>query len=1025
MNLRPRGESPRLTVLLAGLCAVGLVALFVLPLAFAVDRGRAEDRLFKEAVPLDDAAGSLDSAMLNMETGERGYILTGEASFLQPFQQGQLQYAAAVASARRLTAQMGGERPALLDRTAAAATAWQQNAAAAIAARQQQGAAPDATLQQGKTLFDAYRGAITPLLQRTAADRDALSRDLRNADRRRTLATAGSALLTLLLVGGFGLLLWQRLRLAGRQLASDRYIRTLIDTSCDPMVVLDAGDFRMLDVNRATEAVTGYSRAELLGMSAADLRLPEDRPDLSTTVAQALATGGTATPYPLTWLRKDGSQVPMEFTNGTAKLDGRSVIVATGRDISARLRAEQALRRSEHRLRAYFEHAQDIIVAIEPGGVITYHSPAVGRVLGLEEGSITGSNLLALVHPEDREGALREFAARLAQPGAVHTGILRVRHAGGGWRTLETTAVNLRDDPEIRGLVITGRDISERVQAEAERARLERQNASILAAAGEAIYGLDADGRISFANPAAAALLGWPAAELLGRDAHSTMHHTRMDGTPYPPSACPVHAALHDGSTHHHAGEWYWRRDGSGLPVEYTSTPLREGDAIVGAVVTFNDISERRRAEEAERRRSAYLAALNEAALAVGKEMDPQAALAAIVQRAVAALDSSAGSIVLLEPDGEQLSVAVAVGAARGLKGQFLPRGRGLVGLALEGGRAQAVDDFATWEGRPQSALRNAPVDGVHASVAAPLMAGDRALGAITLSRSVAGKPYTADEIAALEQFAQLATIALENARLHAEARRVNAELEQRVAERTAALADANAQLEGANRELESFTYTASHDLRAPLRTIDGFSRIVLEDYAEVLPADAQRYLNTVRTGAQQMARLIDDLLAFSRVGRQPITRRPVQPRAIVEQVLAELGAAEQGDRLQVCVDELPPAEADSALLKQVYMNLISNAIKYSRPREHAEVTIGADCDGPVPAYFVRDNGVGYDERYANKLFGAFQRLHRQEEFEGTGVGLAIVQRIVHRHGGRIWAQGRLDAGATFWFTLASEAPAG
>lgn len=251
--------------------------------------------------------------------------------------------------------------------------------------------------------------------------------------------------------------------------------------------------------------------------------------------------------------------------------------------------------------------------------------------------------------------------------------------------------------------------------------------------------------------------------------------------------------------------------------------------------------------------------------------------------------------------------------------------------------------------------------------------------------------------------------------------RRINAELEERVAERTAALAEANAQLEGANRELESFTYTASHDLRAPLRTIDGFSRIVLEDYAEVLPAEAQRYLNTVRDGAQQMARLIDDLLAFSRVGSQPISRRRVQPRAIVEQVLAELGAAEQGERLRVCVGDLPPAEADPALLKQVYMNLISNAIKYSRPREQAEITIGADGAGPVPAYFVRDNGVGYDERYAGKLFGAFQRLHRQEEFEGTGVGLAIVQRIVHRHGGRVWAQGKLDAGATFWFTLAPD----
>ncbi len=720
------------------------------------------------------------------------------------------------------------------------------------------------------------------------------------AGRGSTQATAGSALLTLLLAAGFGVLLWQRLRLAGRQAASDRYIRSLLDTSVDPMVVLDASDFRLLDANRAAETVTGYSRAELLGMSAAELRLPEDRPGLAGTVARARATGGTATPYPLTWLRKDGSHVAMEFTNGATKLGGRAVVVATGRDVTARLRAEAELQRSQRRFRALIENAAEIVTVIDATGTIVYQSPSLERVLGRTPEETIGGSVLRYADPADVAALRPRIAVLATTPGEILVGSVRIQHADGSWRVLEIVASNLLNDPAVAGIVLNSRDVTKRVQSEA-----------------------------------------------------------------------------------------------------------------------------------AEGHRTAYLAALHEAALAVGSELDPHAALNTIVTRAAAALDSPAGSIMLLAPDGESLLTDVSIGDARKFEGRRVPRG-GLAGRALDTSQSQTVQDYEEWEGRLPEALRGVRPGAIQALVATPLISRGQPLGVISLSRSQAGRPYTAAEVAALEQFAQIAAIALENARLHAalqaelaertraeaEVRRVNAKLEQRVAERTAELAAANAELAGANKELESFTYTASHDLRAPLRTIDGFSRIVLEDYGEKLPAEAQRFLNTVREGAQQMARLIDDLLAFSRVGRQPLTKRPVQPRAIVEQVLAELSVAQRGERLQICLGELPPAEADPALLKQVYTNLLSNALKYSRPRARAEIEIGAE-DGAVPVYFVRDNGVGFDERYANKLFGAFQRLHRQEEFEGTGVGLAIVQRIVHRHGGRVWARGKLDAGATFSFTLA------
>lgn len=243
------------------------------------------------------------------------------------------------------------------------------------------------------------------------------------------------------------------------------------------------------------------------------------------------------------------------------------------------------------------------------------------------------------------------------------------------------------------------------------------------------------------------------------------------------------------------------------------------------------------------------------------------------------------------------------------------------------------------------------------------------------------------------------------------EVQTLNEVLELRVRDRTA-------ELEAANKELEAFSYSISHDLRAPLRAIDGFGQILWEILKGQVPEDTLRYLVVIRENAQQMGRLIDDLLAFSRLGRQVINPSLVVPRQLVEHVLETLEPERAGRNIDLKLGELPPCQGDPILLQQVWVNLLSNALKFTRGKNPASVEIGATETGDEIIYFVKDNGAGFDMRYANKLFGVFQRLHRAEEFEGTGVGLAIVQRIVRRHGGRAWAKSAPGKGATFYFAL-------
>jgi PAS domain S-box-containing protein len=232
-------------------------------------------------------------------------------------------------------------------------------------------------------------------------------------------------------------------------------------------------------------------------------------------------------------------------------------------------------------------------------------------------------------------------------------------------------------------------------------------------------------------------------------------------------------------------------------------------------------------------------------------------------------------------------------------------------------------------------------------------------------------------------------------------------------------LEDRNGELAATNREMEAFTYSVAHDLRAPLRHIQAFSKILAENMGPQIPPAAEESLREIVGSAQDMARMVDDMLGLAQVGRREMNIEVTGLGALVQEVIRELNR-EIGERnIHWKIGDLPYVDCDGGLMKLVFSNLLSNAIKYTRPRATAQIEIGQSQDGE-PAVFVRDNGVGFNMKYADKLFGVFQRLHRREDFEGTGVGLATVQRIVQKHGGRIWAEAELGKGATFYFTLAA-----
>jgi len=407
------------------------------------------------------------------------------------------------------------------------------------------------------------------------------------------------------------------------------------------------------------------------------------------------------------------------------------------------------------------------------------------------------------------------------------------------------------------------------------------------------------------------------------------------------------------------------------------------------------EIAERKRAEEILSRQSERLRKLHEIDLAILAGGEALETIAGKALRHVRILLSCRQTgIGIFMP--EENEVRIVIVAENGLTNSRVPR----ASLDKEFG------DLGAIEIRPEKT--NA--EGERSFLNIPLISVDTHIGVLNLQWE---KPRVLanDTLEIAVEVGGQITIAIEQARLRNETQRHATELEKRVKERTELL-------ESANQELDAFSYSVSHDLRAPLRAIDGFVRILVEDFAPALGDEGKRICSVINDGTDRMGCLIDNLLAFSHIGRAALVPVPVEMEALCRSTFMEITTAADRERIVFNLDHLAPAIGDPALLRQVWVNLLGNAVKYSSKKTEAQIEVNSELRDDGVVYSVNDNGAGFNMDYADKLFGVFQRLHSQTEFPGTGVGLAIVQRIILRHRGKVWAEGETNKGATFHFSL-------
>jgi len=553
-------------------------------------------------------------------------------------------------------------------------------------------------------------------------------------------------------------------------------------------------------------------------------------------------------------------------------------------------------------------------------------------------------------------------------------------------------------DGRILRVVHVVNDITERKQAELAVQRL----AAIVESSDDAIIGKDLYGHILTWNRGAEKMYGYTAAEVIGKSVN-ILCPTQADH-----DIAELLVQIKAGQQVESLERPRMRKDGSRIYVSLTISPILNAEGhIVGASTIARDISERKRAENVAQVRLKMLEAAN-----IGSH-----SLDETLRMALDEIESLTGSVVsfyhFLEADQETLLLQNwSTNTLRNMctaegKGSHYPVSQAGVWVdCIHEQRPVIHNDYASLPHRKGLPLGHAPVV---RELVVPILRSGRIVAII----GVGNKPtdYDATDVEIVSLLGDFSWEIVERKRAEVALQTLNTELEERVRLRTL-------ELEVSNKELEAFSYSVSHDLRAPLRSIDGFSQILFDEYGNQFAGESRDFLQRMRAASQHMGQLIDSLLQLSRVSRSEMRRVPVDLSAMARDIAAELRKTAPERQAEFVIAGNLAAQADPKLLQIAVYNLLSNAWKFTSKRIQARIEFGTVEQNGKPAYFVRDNGAGFDMAYANKLFGAFQRLHGANEFEGSGIGLATVQRIIRRHGGRIWAEGIPDQGATFYFTL-------
>ncbi|MGA2246938.1 MAG: PAS domain S-box protein [Verrucomicrobiota bacterium] len=726
--------------------------------------------------------------------------------------------------------------------------------------------------------------------------------------------------------------------------------------SPDCVLITRQADRTVVRANEALCQLWGSTPEEVIGKPGREYSTWLTEAEQSIFMA-TLHDNGECLNHETTFRMADGRLLNFNISSRMITFNEETCVLSVMRDISEGRRTKKALGASELRYRRLFETAKEGILILDAqNGMVVDVNPFLIRLLGFSHEQFLGKAIWELGFFKDVVANESNFA-ELREKEYIRYENLPLETSDGKRIEVEfISSVYLVNDTKV--IQCNVRDLTARRLAEVAAARL----SAIVESSDDAVVGKDLDGVVTSWNAGAEKIFGYSALEMVGQPILRLIPPERHQ------EETEILAHIRRGESVRHFDTVRLHKNGNRLDVSVTVSPIRDATGkIIGVSKVARDVTERKK-------------------------------MAQIISDSEERFRTMANSM-------PQLAWIAQADGSRSWYNQRWYEFTGTTPEQMEGWGWQSVHDpnrlpkvIGNWESAIDS--------GQPFEMEYPLRGADgrfrNFLTRVQPMKDFGGRIVhwfgTNTDVDELKQ-------AEEKTRV------LNTELERRVTARTA-------QLEAANKELEAFSYSVSHDLRAPLRAVNGFAGILLADFSSQMPEACKSYLERIQKGGQRMGVLIDDLLAFSRLSRQSVNLQGVDVTTLVHVVLEESKPLREGREIEILVGNLPACHGDSALLKQVWTNLLSNAIKYTQGRQPAIIEIGCTQEKGENVYVVRDNGAGFDMQYANKLFGVFQRLHRADEFEGTGVGLAIVQRIIHRHGGRIWAQAELQRGATFYFTI-------